>query len=247
MDRALFLSMTGAKHNMRAQTVHANNLANVGTNGFKADLAQARSMGVYYGDGYPTRAFSLAETPAIDFRQGTAMRTDRDFDIALENDGFIAVQAPDGSEAYTRNGNMYVDSIGILRTGNGLPVIGEGGPIAIPNFEKADIAVDGTLTVVVLGEKPDVLATVDRIKMVNPDPSQLVKSEDGLIRLKDGSVAPVDAGVRLVPGFLEASNVNVVGEFTEFLSLARQYEMNIKLMHTVDENAQASARLLQIS
>ena len=247
MDRALYLSMTGAKHNMVAQAVHSNNLANVSTNGFKADLAQARSMGVYYGSGYPTRAYALTETPAIDFRQGTAMSTDRDFDVALENDGFIAVQAEDGTEAYTRNGSMYVDSLGMLRTGNHLPVLGEGGPITIPNFEKADIAVDGTLTVVVLGEAPDVLATVDRIKLVNPDPQALVKGGDGLLRLRGGATAVVDANVRLLPGFLEASNVNVVSEFTDFISLARQYEMNVKLMQTVDENAQASARLLQIS
>lgn len=247
MDRALYLSMTGAKNNMVAQTLHANNLANVNTTGFKADFAQARSMGVYYGDGYPTRAYALAETPAIDLSQGTAMRTDRDFDIALKNEGFIAVQAADGSEAYTRSGSMYVDSVGILRTGNGLPVLGEGGPISIPNFEKADIAVDGTITVVVLGEKPDVLATVDRIKLVNPDSKQLVKGADGLLRMKDGETAVADADVKLLPGFLEASNVNIVNEFTEILSLARQYEMNVKLMRTIDENAQTSARLLQIS
>lgn len=247
MDRALYLSMTGAKHNMSAQAVHANNLANVNTNGFKADFAQARSMGVYYGDGYPTRAYSLAETPAIDLSQGTAMHTNRDLDVALENEGFIAVQMEDGSEAYTRNGNLYVDSVGMLRTGNHLPVLGEGGPISVPSFEKIDIAVDGTLTVAVLGETPDALATVDRIKLVNPDPEGLVKGEDGLMHLKSGQIAEGDASVRVLPGFLESSNVNPINEFTEFLSLSRQYELNVKLMRSVDENSQATAQLLQIS
>ena len=247
MDHALFVAMTGAKHIMLAQTIHANNLANVSTQGFKADLAQARSMGVYYGSGLPSRAYALTESPAIDFTQGAAMSTERDFDIALENRGFIAVQAPDGNEAYTRSGRMYVDTVGILRTGNDLPVMGDAGPIALPEFDKAEIAVDGTISLVVKGEKPDALAALNRIKLVSPDEKELIKGGDGLYRLKDGGVAEADVDVRVVRGFLEASNVNAVNEMTNILSLSRQYELQIKIMHTVEENSQASARLLQLS
>ncbi len=247
MDRALFISMTGAKHNAQAQTIHANNLANASTQGFKADMAQARSMGVYFGSGLPSRAFALSESPAIDFTQGAAHSTERDFDIALENKGFIAVQGPDGQEAYTRSGRLYVDTVGILRTGNDLPVIGDAGPIALPEYDKVEIAVDGTISVVVKGEKPDALAALNRIKLVNPDERELIKSPDGLFRMKNGEEVEADVDVRVVRGFLEASNVNAVNEMTSILSLTRQYEMQVKLMQTVDENAQASAQLLQIS
>lgn len=247
MDHALYVSMTGAKHNMLAQAIHANNLANVSTQGFKADLAQARSMGVYYGDGLPTRAYAMSESPAIDFTQGAALSTERDFDIALENRGFIAVQAPDGSEAYTRSGRMFLDTVGMLRTGNNLPVIGDAGPIALPEFDKVEVAVDGTISLVVKGEKPDALAAINRIKLVNPDERDLIKSADGLYRMKDGSELEADVEVRVVRGFLEASNVNAVDEMTNILSLSRQYELQVKLMQAIDENSQASARLLQIS
>lgn len=247
MDRSMYVAMTAAKHNMLAQNIHANNLANVSTQGFKADFAQARSMGVYYGDGYPTRAFALTETPGLDFSQGTAMATDRYLDVALENQGFIAVQTPDGGEAFTRNGSLYVDSFGIMRTGNNLPVIGEGGPVSLPEFDKIEIGHDGTISVVVKGEKPDALAILDRIKLVNPEEGDIEKSLDGLFRLKEPGIAPPDANVRLLRGFLESSNVNPVSELTNILTLSRQFEMSLKMLKNAEENSQASARLLQIT
>lgn len=247
MDRALYVAMTGAKHNMLAQAVHANNLANVSTTGFKADLAQVRSMPVYYGDGLPTRAYALTEVPATDFSHGPAIATGRELDISIEGDGFIAVQAPDGQEAYTRSGSMYIDSVGIVRTGSGLPVIGNGGPVAIPAAEKVEIALDGTVTVVPLGQGVDAIAQVDRIRLVNPNPATLEKSSDGLFRPKDPQQEiDVDAGVRLISGFVEGSNANAVQAMTSILSLSRQYEMQVKIMQSVEENSEASARLLQL-
>ncbi len=247
MDRALYIAMSGAKHNMQAQAIHANNLANVSTQGFKADFAQARSMGVYYGEGYASRAYAGVESPAIDFAQGTAMATNRELDIALENKGFIAVQNPDGSESYTRNGSLFVDSVGMLKTGNNLPVIGDGGPILVPEHEKIEIAVDGTISVAIKGEAPSGLTEIGRIKLVNPELEAMVKGSDGLFRMKDNSLAVADASVRVTPGFLESSNVKAINELTDILSLARQYELQVKLMQKVDENSQTSARLLQIS
>ncbi len=247
MDKALYVAMTGAKNNMMAQVNHSNNLANVNTAGFKADLAQARSMPVYFGEGLPTRAYAMVESPATDFSHGALMQTGRELDIAIEREGFIAVQAPDGQEAYTRAGSLYVDSVGILRTGNNLPVMGNGGPIAIPAAEKIDIAIDGTITVVPLGEGAEAVAQVDRIKLVNPPLDTIKKSEDGLIRVPNAEEeVPADASVRLVSGFLEGSNVNAVNELTSILSLSRQYEMQVKIMQTVKENSEASSRLLNM-
>ncbi len=247
MDRALYIAMTGAKNNMMAQTNHANNLANVSTAGFKADMAQARSMPVYFGDGLPTRAFAMTESPATDYSHGPLMETGRSLDIAVEQEGFIAVLAPDGKEAFTRAGSLYIDSVGMLRTGNHLPVLGNGGPIAIPAAEKVEIASDGTISIIPLGEGADSVAQIDRIKLVNPPIDNIKKSADGLIRtFGEEEEEPADASVRLVSGFLEGSNVNAVNELTSILSLSRQYEMQVKIMQTVKENSEASARLLQM-
>lgn len=246
MDKALYIAMTGAKHNMLAQTAHSNNLANANTSGFRADFAQARSMGVYYGEGHPTRAYSLTERPATDFRPGTVMETGRELDVAIQGEGFIAVESDTGEVALTRAGNLYVDTAGILRTGANQPVLGSGGPISIPPAEKIDIGKDGTISVVLAGgdRAPQVL---DQIRLVNPAAEDLVKREDGLIYVKGGEEAPIDLNVTLLAGFSESSNVNTVHEFTEILSKSRQYEMQVKLMKTVERNSETSARLLQMS
>lgn len=248
MDKALYISMTGAKHNMLAQTAHANNLANANTTGFRADFTQARSMGVYYGDGLPTRAYSLTERPATDFRPGTVMDTGRDLDIAVQGEGFIGVQSPSGEVAMTRAGSLYVDSSGILRTsGNNLPVLGSGGPISIPPSERVDIGSDGSVSVIGKGESSQQLAVVDQIRLLNPAADQIEKRADGLIYMADGTQPTPDAGVTLLSGFLESSNVNTIHEFTEILSKSRQYEMQVKMMKTAESNSESSARLLQMS
>lgn len=247
MDRALYTSMTGAKHNTVAQTVHANNLANVATDGFRRDYVAARSMGVWFGDGLPTRVHALAERPATDFGTGVLRETGRDLDVALRGEGWIAVQAPDGSEAYTRDGNLQITALGQLLSGSGLPVLGNAGPIALPDAAKVEIGSDGTITVQSLGQGPEALAQLDRIRLVNPPEQSLYKGDDGLIRVREGVRVEADATLRLVSGFLEGSNVNAVEAMTEMLGLARQYEVQVKLMRTVDENSEAATRLLQIS
>ena len=247
MDRALYIAMTGAKHNTLAQANRANNLANLSTTGFRADFEQSRSMGVYYGDGQPTRAFAMTESPQSDFRPGAMIETGNDLDVAIHGDGFIAVQAPDGSEAYTRAGNFLVDATGMLRTGSGLPVLGDGGPINVPENEKIQIGADGTLSVVGLGQGPETMVEVGRIKLVNPDVKALEKGDDGLFRQRDGEQAQAAAEVKVKSGMLEGSNVNAIEEFTQILSLSRQYEMQIKLMKTAEENSASSSQLLQVS
>lgn len=247
MDKALYISMSGAKQSMIAQQAHSNNLANVNTTGFKNDFAQARSMPVF-GEHHPTRAYAMTERPGTNFQQGPLNETGRELDVAIKGEGWIAVQAPDGSEAYTRAGDLQTDSNGILRTGAGLAVLGNGGPIAIPPSAKMEIGADGTISVIPLGQPADALAEVDRIKLVNPDNDQIEKGLDGLIRIKEGNpAAALDANVRLESGFLEGSNVNAVESLTEILSLARQYELHVKVMSTADQNSEAAARLLQIS
>lgn len=247
MDKALYVAMTGAKHNMRAQTAHSNNLANINTAGFKADFAQARAMPVYYGETHPTRAYALTESPAADYSQGAMNETGNELDVAINGDGFFAVQLPDGTEAYTRAGNFQIDAQGVLRNAEGLPVLGNGGPITLPPQEKIEIGLDGSITVVNAGEGPQAPAQLDRLRLVNPDLANMEKNDEGYFQTRDGQPALADANVTVTSGFLEASNVNAVSEFTQVLSLARQYELHVKLMNSVQSNSEASARLLQIS
>lgn len=246
MDKMLYVSMTGAHNNTLAQRAHANNLANVSTTGFRRDFEQARSMPLF-GESYPARVFAMSERPATDFRPGSLQETGRDLDVAIGGKGWIAVQAPDGGEAYVRTASLNIDALGMLRTGNGLPVMGNAGPIAVPPEQKVEIGQDGTITIRALGEDPNVLAEVDRIKLVNPDPRSLEKGTDGLIRVKGQPEVEADATVQVTSGFLESSNVNAVEEMTAILSLSRQFELSVKMMRTAEDNASAMARVLQIS
>ncbi|MCY1424128.1 Flagellar basal-body rod protein FlgF [compost metagenome] len=246
MDKMLYVAMTGASQNALAQKAHANNLANISTSGFQRDLEQARSMPVF-GDSFPARAYALSERPATDFTPGALQETGRDLDVAVGGQGWIAVQAPDGSEAYVRTASMNVDALGVLRAGNGMPVMGNGGPIAVPPEQKIEIGQDGTISIRAMGEGPRVMAEVDRIKLVNPDLKNMTKGLDGMIHTKDGKPADADANVQVVSGFIEASNVNAVEEMTSVLALARQFELHIKMMTTAKEGDEAMARVLQNS
>lgn len=244
MDKSLYLSMTGAKETMLAQTAHANNLANARTTGFKADFAQARAMAVL-GEGYQSRVYAMTERPTTDLSVATLNQTGRDLDVAIKTEGWFAVRTPNGGEAYTRAGELQISAEGDLLTGTGLPVLGGGGPIVLPPAASVDIGQDGTISVQTLGAAPSELAVVDQIKLVNPDPKQLVKGQDGLMHQRNGGIAQADESVELAQGYLETSNVNAVAELTSMMDLARRFELNIKMMQTADQNAEASARILQ--
>ena len=247
MDRMLYLAMSTAKQTMHAQAANANNLANVSTNGFRADLEQFRSMPVF-GDGMPSRVYAMAERHAIDFTQGPINMTGRELDIAIQGEGWIAVQANNGAEAYTRAGNLHVDDTGLLVTSSGHIVLGDGDvPIIIPPSEKMEIGVDGTISVRPLGQDANLMAEIGRIKLVNPVPTDLTKGEDGLIHLFDGEIAAPDADVRIVSGALEGSNVNVVEAMVKMIELQRHFELQLKMMDTAKENAQVADKMLSVS
>ena len=245
MDRSLYVAMNGAKQTMLAQAANTNNLANATTTGFRADLAAMRSMPVF-GDGQPSRVYAMAERPATDFESGPINTTGRDLDIAINGEGWIAVQGPDGNEAYTRAGNLRISTAGLVVTGSGYPVLGEGGPISLPPADKIEINDDGTITVVPTGQGPNTIAVADRIKLVNPETDQLVKGTDGLIRLKEGEEAEADADVNIVSGALEGSNVNTIEAMVNMIDLARRFEMQVKMMKAAESNDEADASLLKL-
>ncbi|MEJ2046141.1 MAG: flagellar basal body rod protein FlgF [Reinekea sp.] len=247
MDRAVYIAMTGAKNNMLSQTSHSNNLANARTYGFKADWAQARAIPVW-GEYQPSRAFSLTERPASDFNDGALIETGNELDTAISGNGFFAVVDDNGQEAYTRRGDFAVTPLGELINGSGQSVIGEGGPIELPPYEKVEIAGDGSISIRPVGAGPNAMVVVDALKIVNPDFQNFEKGTDGLFRPVAGNpVLLDDPALTVVSGFVEASNVNSVAELTNLLSLNRQYETQVKMMKTADDISKSSERILQLS
>jgi flagellar basal-body rod protein FlgF len=246
MDRMLYISMNAAQQTMLSQAANSNNLANVNTTGFRADFQQFRSQPVF-GEGLPTRVYSMSERPATDYQQGSVQSTGRELDVSIQGDGFLAVQGKDGREGYTRAGDLQITASGQLVTGTGLAVMGEGGPIAIPPAEKIEIGSDGTISIRPIGGDANALAVLDRIKLVKPELNNVFKDSDGLMRMQDGTDAPLDGAVTVASGTLEGSNVNAVSALVNMIELQRQYEMQVKMMKSADDNGAASARLLQFN
>ncbi len=247
MDRMLYIAMSGASQTMLAQGVNAHNLANATTTGFREDLLSFTDEGLQ-GDGFPSRVYAAADQPGVNLQPGSIMTTGNELDVAINGPGWIAVRAADGTEGYTRAGDLRVLPTGELVNGAGHAVMGNsGGPIALPPSEKVEVGVDGTITVRPSGQTPAALAVVDRIKLVNPDPAQLVKGPDGLMRLSDGAAAPPDAAVTLVSGALEGSNVNTIDAMVNMIELARQFELQVQLMKTAEENDQSSTQIMNIA
>ncbi len=242
----IYLAASGAKQALQAQGAVSHNLANVSTTGFRADFEQFRAMPVY-GEGLPSRVYAMQERPGIDFAPGSIESTGRDLDVAVTSDGgFIAVQAPDGTEAYTRAGDLHVSSVGLLETGAGYLVLGNGGPIAIPPAEKLEIGQDGTVSVRPLGQSATTLSEIDRIKLVLPPLDQLEKGADGLLRMRDGNPLEPDAAVTVASGAIEGSNVNVVSAMVEMIELSRRYELQVQLMNTASEDDQAAVQAMRL-
>ncbi len=246
MDKLLYLSMTAAKNTLIGEAAVSSNLANAELPAFKSDLEQFRSMPVF-GDGFPSRVYALSERAGIDFSPGTIYKTGNPLDFAINGDGFIAVQAADGTEAYSRRGDLRINNAGLLENGNGHLVYGNGGPIAVPPSESFEIASDGTITIRPAGQDEKTLALVDRIKLVNPNTDDLYKESDGLFRMRNGEKAKVDASIRVSPESLETSNVSLVGAMTRMIEHARQFEMDIKAMTTAKENDEVGTRILALN
>ena len=245
MDRMIYVAMTGAKHILDQQASVAHNLANASTNGYRAVASAFRAVPVE-GEGLPTRAFVVSSTPGANYTPGALHSTGRDLDVAVQGAGWIAVQASNGGEAYTRNGNLQVSTNGVLQTRDGLNVLGEGGPISIPPDSAISIGKEGTVSVVSTVPPPKSVNVVGRIKLVNPDEKLIARGDDGLFRLVTGGNAEVDPKVALAPSALEASNVNVVEEMISMISLARQFDLQMQLLNNAQKNASQASQILNL-
>jgi len=248
MDRLLYTAMTGATGTLNRQASVAHNLANVSTHGYRSEEHRLRAVQVQTHNRFPaalpTRAFAVDASTHTDFRPGALMHTGNRFDLAVRGQGWIAMAMPDGTEAYTRNGGFTLNENGVLQNANGIPVQGEGGPITIPPGARVSIGGDGTISVLSEAEAGNVVNVVGRVKLTNPPPGDLVRGGDGFFRLAAGGEAEIDNNVRVVSGYLENSNVDPVEQMVAMISLARQFEMQMRMITTAETNDRAATQIL---
>jgi flagellar basal-body rod protein FlgF len=238
MDRTIYLSMAAAKATMHRQEVVSHNLANVSTNGFRAELAAFRAVPVR-GDGASTRVYALESTVGYSNAPGVVQTTGRPLDVAVKGNSWLAVQALDGTEAYTRAGSLEVNAEGLLTDLQGRPVVGDGGPLTLPANATVEVASDGTVSAKVGRERPQ---PVGRLKMVTPE-APMQRGTDGLFRAAEGDLA-ADPAARLQSGALEGSNVNAIESMVAMIAAARQFEQQMKALQTAEQKEQTATKLL---
>jgi flagellar basal-body rod protein FlgF len=246
MDKLLYVAMSGAKETLRAQAANSHNLANANTTGFKADLSAFQSRAVT-GPGFPSRVYATDASVGWDSTVGSQMTTGNPLDVAIQGPGFIAVQDSQGNEAYTRGGDLHVEPSGQLLNSAGLQVLGDNGPITVPPFSSVSVAPNGTISVVPLGQTPNTISNVARIKLVNPPSDTVARGADGLFRTSNGQPADADTTTSVASGVLEGSNVDLAGSMVNMIELSRNFDLQIKALHTAEDTASASAKLLQAS
>lgn len=246
MDRLIYTAASGAKHILEQQATTSNNLANVTTTGFRAQIDSFRAVPVL-AEGLPTRSFVVNATVSSDYATGPLQMTGRDLDVALRGKGWIAVQLADGSEAYTRHGGLQMNANGLLQTARGDTVQGDGGPITIPPETTVQIGGDGTVSTIATTTKPGAATVLGRLKLVNPPEQDLVRGDDGLFRLRDGSTAPPDPLVQVAGGALEGSNVSPVDTMVTMIALARSFETQMTLVKNAENNAAKATQILALN
>lgn len=245
----IYTAMTGARYALDQQAVVSNNMANAATPGFRAQI-QAMLAEPVSGPGLPTRVSTVASTPVADFTVGPVSSTGRDMDVALRGDAWLAVQAQDGSEAYTRRGDLQIDANGMISVA-GHPVIGEGGPLIVPVDSTLSVGGDGTISAIGPGQTPSSIAAVGRLKMVTAASGTLQRGEDGLFRSAPDAAGvsrplPADDSARLASGALEGSNVSPTEAMVAMIDTARRYEMQMKVISDASDNSQRANSLLSL-
>lgn len=246
MDRMIYLAMTGAKMLSQRQETVAHNLANVSTNGYRAETTAFRAVPLV-GAGSPSRVASVETTTGADFSVGPITRTGNPLDTAINGRGFFVVQSPDGSEAYTRDGSFELSPDGALVTKSGLTVLGSGGPITLPPGNEIMVGRDGTISAVPKGQSRANAIQVGRMRIVNPDEAELERGGDSFFRMKTGEPAADDINPNISVGAVEGSNVNAVEAMVSMIAIARQFETQMRLLQNAESNAREASQLLQVN
>jgi flagellar basal-body rod protein FlgF len=246
VDRLIYTSLTAMRGAMARQTSVANNLANVQTPGFRADIAEAQALWLN-GQTFESRAFASEEVVNADMRAGTVMQTGRQLDIAIENDTLLAVQSAEGEESYTRRGDLQLNDSGLLTTGDGRPVMGAQGPVTLPPFDSISIDPEGRIQIVPKGGDPNLPQEVDRLKLVSPTGLDVVKGMDGLFRVRGGGVLPPDPAGRVQSGHLEGSNVQSTQALVEMIEASRAWDAQLKLIGSAQDMDAATTDLMRLT
>lgn len=247
MDPILYSVVDGGSNDLIRQEVIANNLANLNTSGFKANLYEAQTwyQNSANGQNLTNGGTYIVQYPnGVDMSPGALITTGRPLDVAVSGNGWLAIQGPNG-EAYTKGGSLKIDANGQLMTASGQAVLGDGGAISIPPAQSVEIGSDGTITIVPLDGDSRTVAILDRLKLVTLDVNNAVKNADGSLQLRGGGAAPVDETIQIVGGALEGSNVNAVDQMVEMISAGRDFDAQMKILSIVDDDAQKLAQVLQ--
>lgn len=245
MDRLIYSSLAAMRGAMSRQATIGNNLANVNTTGFRGEMTHAQAMWLS-GKGLDTRATVSGEVSGADMSAGVVSETGRSLDVAVDGDAMLTVQAADGSEAYTRRGDLMMSDTGLLTTGDGKPVVGDSGPITLPPYDKLSIAKDGTISIVPAGGNPNDVQVVDRLKLVTPAGSQIAKGLDGLFRDLNGGTLPADPDAKVRGGALEGSNVNASSALIDMIDASRSWETQVKMITTAQDMDKSAADLMRL-
>jgi flagellar basal-body rod protein FlgF len=245
MDRLVYTAYSGLRSRMAAQAAIANNMANASTLGFRADKIGFEQLALK-GGAHEARALTAGEVIDADRKNGAVISTGRDLDIAMEGDAWMAVQAADGEEAYTRRGDLSISPSGVLQTGDGFPVIGGSGPITIPPASKVTVGPDGSILVVPPGGELDKPQVVDKLKLVDTKGSETVKGTDNLLRVKDGGALPENLDAKVMAGKLEQSNVNITDTLVQMIENQRSYEVQAKLLASAKDMDDGGASLMRM-
>ena len=245
MDKLVYTAASGLKAHLTSQAAIANNMANASTIGFRADRVVFDRLSLH-GSNFETRTTASAEVIDADRKAGVMQQTGRPLDIAIPGDSWLAVQATDGSEAYTRRGDLAIAPSGVLQTGDGFPVIGSGGPITLPPLQSITISADGQISIVAVGGDPRNPQVIDTLKLSSPNGSQTVKGTDNLLHVKGGGVLPADLDAKIESGMLEGSNVNMTQALVDMIENQRSYEVQANLMKSAKELDESSASLMRL-
>lgn len=246
MDKLVYTAATGMRARMAAQAAIANNMANASTTGFRADLVNFDQLDMT-GQGLDTRRPTSEEVTNADFKPGSVQQTGRPLDVAMSGQAWLAVQAPDGSEGYTRRGDLQISASGVLETGDGFPVMGSGGPITVPPADKVQIASDGSISIKPLGSQPDTpMQQIDQLKLVSPVGSQTIKGLDNLVYVKGGGTLPQDLTAKVETGALEGSNVDMTQTLVDMIENQRAYEVQANLLKNAKDMDQGGASVMSL-